>query len=188
MPQEIRSAVLAVLALAASGFAFAEDRRCVFSIEVVSDGAGLHVPGDTAVGNGIFIFEYPGGELVAERHEVGHGIDSPTLVSNEVWGKGEEFTLRIRNAFKKAHLRDADFRGTQLTARQDLAYPGPPVVIGARKIKVHADLEGTTFTIEGGMLGSRLEYYSRSNPVLLKLQTLMDVIALESGRTKFSLN
>jgi hypothetical protein len=188
MPQKIRFAVLAVLALAPSGFAFAEDRKCVFSIEVVSDGGGLRFPEDTAVGNRIFIFEYPSGELVAERYEIGHGVDSPKLPSNEVWGKGEEFTSRIRDAFKKAHLRDADLQGTQLTARQDLANPGTPVVIGARKVKVHADLEGTTFTIEGGMLGSRLEYYSRSSPVLIRLQTLMDVIAFESGRTKFFLD
>jgi len=184
MPQKIRFAVLAVLALASPGLAFAEDRKCVFSIEVMTSGGGLQIPGNTAVGDGIFMFEYPGGELVGERH----GVDSPRSPSNEVWGRGGEFTSRIRDAFKKAHLRDADLRGTQLTTRQDLKNPGPPVVIGARKIKIHADLEGTTFTIEGEMIGSRLEYYSRSSPVLARLQTLVDVVAQESGQTKFQLD
>jgi hypothetical protein len=187
MERTIPLIFITALVLALPRVAFADARECVFSIEVVTDGGGLHRPGDTSVGDGIFIYEVPGGDLVAERREGWHGLGSPQSPNDESWGAGKEFTSRIREAFRRAHLRDSDFRGTPLTGRQDLR-TGVPLVIGARHIKVHADLEGTSFTLECEAFGSRLDFYSRSDPELAKLKTLLDQIAFEYGKTKLLLD
>ena len=161
-----------------------DEKKCVFSIEVVADGGGLHRPGDTAIGDFIRIYEQADGGLYAERYESWHGLDSPRPPTDEFWGAGKEFTARVREAFRTAHLNNSEL-GKALAESKDLSVTGI-VVVGSRTVEIHADLEGTSFSIRSDAVRS-LDYYTPKNPVLLRFKVLLEQIASEYGRTKLLL-
>jgi hypothetical protein len=51
----------------------AEQKRCVFGIEIVADGGGARLSvDDTHVGEGIFIYEHADGSLTVEQRNRSH--------------------------------------------------------------------------------------------------------------------
>lgn len=180
------AALLALLAVGAARAAPPDEKKCVFSIEVVAETLnGLHRPGDTAVGDSLFIYEHAGGWLTAERHEAWHGLGAPQPANDELWGGGKEFTARIREAFKAARLAHFDF-DRQLSIAKRVSGEGF-VMIGSRTVRVRADLEGTTFAFQCDGLGFMLDLFSHADPELGRLKALLDQVSLEYGRHRLFL-
>jgi hypothetical protein len=87
-----------------------DQRKCVFSIEIVADATnGAHIPGETHIGDSISIYQYDSGQFTAERHLAWHRLGSQEPTENEVWAAGKDFGARIRNAFNRADLSHFDF-------------------------------------------------------------------------------
>lgn len=59
--------------------------------------------------------------------------------------------------------------------------------MGFPTVKVHADFEGTQFTIQHAGLGTVLDFYAPLDPELQRLKELLDTVAYEYGRRRIFL-
>ena len=165
-------------------------RRCVFSIEIVADGGGLHRIGDTSVGDKVVIYEYEDGWIIGERHEAWHGIAEPQRgPDDDRFGSGPQFTDDIRLVFKKAKLGSFNFDKALALARQKESQAKGPilVLVGPQTVKVFADFEGTHFSFTCAGLGATLDHLAQFSPEFQKLKSLLDSIAFEYGRHRIFL-
>ena len=175
---------LVIVAAAPPSSAATENRRCVFSIVIVHDGGGASRPGDTRVGDGLFLYEYAGGWITGERREAWHGLFGPAQEPvTDLFGGGPEFTAAIRAIFRQSQLHGIDFGAAVAAARQQAAVDGKIMaLVGPRTVEVSADLEGTHFSLTAEGLGAELDFFSPYSPELRRLKSLLDAIALEYGR------
>jgi hypothetical protein len=178
--------LIAGLTAISFGGPLSDQRKCVFSIEIVADATnGAFIPGETHIGDSISIYQYDSGLITAERHLAWHRPGSQEPTENELWAGGKEFATRIRAAFNRAHLSDLDFEQDLLRAKGlSKEWHG---FLGFPTVKVHADFEGTQFTIQHEGLGTILDVYAPLDPELQRLKGLLDAIAYEYGRRRIFL-
>ena len=157
------------------------DARCVFYIKIVANTLnGLWRPGDTLVGDQLFLYESPNGAVIVKRHEGDHTLSGKAGPADTNFGLGEPYSAELRAAFKAADLHNFDFE-KQLAAaktRQHLLEPnhGFGFVVGGKTVEVYANWEGTDFHFTCKDLGFTLSFFSAFNPELARLRHLLDQI------------
>ncbi len=166
-------------------------KRCVFSIEVIRDGAGFKPLGYKVVGDGIFLYEHSDGQITAERYQqwdIQGG--APREPQREVFAGGKAFTQRVRDLFKKSAIRELDFPAVHaaVLAAQQAMPEGGILITNGPSVRIYADLEGTRFTFSYEGLGSSLRFYADYNEKLRALKTLLDGVAYEYGRARIFLD
>lgn len=163
----------------------AEVKRCVFSIEIIRDGGGMWPTGYTAVGDGVFLFEHADGRITGERYEQWNASTGlPRELQKEVFARGNEFTRRVRELFKKCAIRELDFNAAVAAAQRAMPEEKMFVNMGAKTVKVFAGLEGTRFSFSANGLGWHLEIYGTYSAKLRELKSLLDGVAYEYGRSR----
>lgn len=185
-------ALLSITCLNRCSAANAETKRCVFSIEVIRDGRGLKPQGYTAIGDGIFLYEHPDGQITGERYQQ-WDIQSgaPRDPQREIFGSGKAFSQTVRDLFKKSAVGEVDFQAEMLAAEQAATQHAistgkvlPVTVSSGRTVRIYADLEGTRFTFSVGGLSAVLRLGVDHNEKLKALKALLDGIAYEYGRSR----
>lgn len=180
---------LALLAGSQLCSAATENRKCVFSIVITQNGGGASRPGDSRIGDGLFLYEYEGGWITGERREAWHGMFGPVQEPvTDLFGGGPEFTGRIREIFRKSQIHGIDFAAAVAAARQRAAADGKIHWLdGPTTVEVFADLEGTHLSLTAVGLGAELDFFSPYNPELQQLKALLDAMAMEYGRHRIFL-
>jgi hypothetical protein len=170
-----------VLLISLSSLKCAEQpERCLFSIEIITDGGGLQRAGGSSVGDKISLCEWKGGWITAERHIQWHGECANKNPDDLRFGSGPEFTSEIRGLLKAADLGRLDFHAELAKAKKVAG--DNFMLIGGVRVRVNVD-DGTnhfSFIAEG--LSPLLDRYSTYSPRLNGLKVLVDRLELEYGR------
>jgi hypothetical protein len=167
--------------------AAADDRRCIFSLEVLSDPtSGARRPGETWIGEGIFLYESTDGYIVGELRRNNHG-DQPA--SSRRFGGGPEFRDRIHALFRAAALHNPDFARELRDGKQRAEMAGvlPWGYVGFGTSKLTAHFEGTDVDIRTECLRGCLEHFSSYVPDFQRLNYLIEQIEVEYVRTELGM-
>jgi hypothetical protein len=158
-----------------------DNARCIFSLEVLSDGTnGMHIPGDTSIGEGVFLYQYIDGYIVGEVRRNKHG--SQTAFSERIGG-GPEFRDRMIALFKSTGLHHMDFASDLDGAKSRAELAGDHWGhVGFGKTKLTAHFEGTDVDIESECLVETLDHYARFEPEFQRLKNLVEQVELEYAK------